>query len=111
MGVDPWVGTIPWRRDRLPTPVFWPGEFHGLYSPWGRKESDTTEQLSLSCQPVFRFLCTHSRGVPALGTHGLKLLGIYSQDSHKWLPVSSPSHPVYSLLPLPLHHPLVLRCL
>ena len=25
----------PWRRDRLPTPVFWPGEFHGLYSPWG----------------------------------------------------------------------------
>ena len=25
-------------RERLPTPVFWPGEFHGLYSPWGRKE-------------------------------------------------------------------------
>ena len=23
------------------TPVFWPGEFHGLYSPWGHKESDT----------------------------------------------------------------------
>ena len=31
---------IPWRRQRLPTPVFWPGEFHGLYSPWGSKESD-----------------------------------------------------------------------
>ena len=29
----------------LPTPVFWPGEFHGLYSPWGHKESDTTEHL------------------------------------------------------------------
>ena len=29
-------------------PVFWPGEFHGLYSPWGRRESDTTERLSLS---------------------------------------------------------------
>ena len=28
--VDPWVGKIPWRRDWLPTPVFWPGEFHGL---------------------------------------------------------------------------------
>ena len=25
-----------------------PREFHGLYSPWGRKESDTTERLSLS---------------------------------------------------------------
>ena len=38
----------PWRRDRLPTPVFWPGEFHGLYSPWGCKESDMTERLSIS---------------------------------------------------------------
>ena len=42
---DPWVGRIPWRRDRLPTAVFWPGEFCGLYSPWGRKESDMTKQL------------------------------------------------------------------
>ena len=25
-----------------------PGEFHGPYSPWSHKESDTTEQLSLS---------------------------------------------------------------
>ena len=23
-----------------------PGEFHGLYSPWGPEESDTTERLS-----------------------------------------------------------------
>ena len=43
---DPWVGKIPWRRERLPPPVFWPEEFHGLYSPWARKESDTTEWLS-----------------------------------------------------------------
>ena len=33
----------PWRRERLPTPVFWPGEFRGQYSPWNLKESDTTE--------------------------------------------------------------------
>ena len=26
-----------------PTPVFWPGEFHGLSSQWGHKELDTTE--------------------------------------------------------------------
>ena len=32
---DPWVGKIPWRRERLPSPVFWPGEFHGVCSPWG----------------------------------------------------------------------------
>ena len=36
-GFDPWVGKIPWRRKRLPTPVFWPREFHGLCSPWGRR--------------------------------------------------------------------------
>ena len=44
-GFDPWVGKIPWRRARLPTPVFWPGEFHRTYSSWGCKESDTTEWL------------------------------------------------------------------
>ena len=47
-GFDPWVGKIPWRRERLTTPVCWPGEFYGLFSPWSRKESDTTEWLSLS---------------------------------------------------------------
>ena len=46
-GFDPWLGKIPRRRESLPTPVFWPGEFHGLCSPWGRRESDTTERLAL----------------------------------------------------------------
>ena len=37
----------------LPTPAFLPREFHGqrnlvVYSPWGHKESDPTEQLVLS---------------------------------------------------------------
>ena len=41
--LETWVGKIPWRREQLPTPVFWPGEFHGLYSPRGRKESDMAE--------------------------------------------------------------------
>ena len=44
----PGLGRCPWRRERLPTLVFWPGEFHGLYSPWGHKKSDTTERLSLT---------------------------------------------------------------
>ena len=38
----------PRRRERRPTPVFQPGEFQGLYSPWGHKESVMTEWLSLS---------------------------------------------------------------
>ena len=44
--LNPWVGKIPWRRE--PTPVFWPGEFHGLHKPWGLKQLETTEWLSLS---------------------------------------------------------------
>ena len=42
---ETWVGKIPWRREQLSTPVFWPGEFHGLYSPWGHKESDMTSNF------------------------------------------------------------------
>ena len=39
-------GRSPVKRNSLPTPIFWPGEFHGQrslagYSPWGCKESDT----------------------------------------------------------------------
>ena len=45
-GFDPWAGKIPWRRERLPTPVFWPGEFHRLYNPRGHKDSNITEWLS-----------------------------------------------------------------
>ena len=46
---DPWVGKISCRRKWQPTPVFLPGKFHERepgYSPWGHKESDTTEQLT-----------------------------------------------------------------
>ena len=48
---DPWVGKIPWGREQLPIPVFWPGEFHEQrnlagYSLWGHKELDTIERLS-----------------------------------------------------------------
>ena len=31
---ETWVRMIPWRREPLPTLVFFPGEFHGPYSPW-----------------------------------------------------------------------------
>ena len=55
-GFDPWVGKIPWRRKWQPTPVLLPGESHGqrslvCYSPWGHKESDTTEKLK------FTYIC------------------------------------------------------
>ena len=45
---NPWVRKIPWRRTWQPTPVFFPGKFHGQrslvnYSPWGCIESDMSE--------------------------------------------------------------------
>jgi len=36
-GSIPQLGRFPWRREWLPTPVFWPGEFPGLCSPWVTK--------------------------------------------------------------------------
>ena len=49
---DPWVGKILWRRKWQPTPVLLPGKSHRWrsmvgYSPWSRKESDTTKRLHL----------------------------------------------------------------
>ena len=59
-GFDPWVGKIPWRRAWQPTPVFLTGEFHVQrslvgYSPWGHKESDTTERLHFHFHFQLRF--------------------------------------------------------
>ena len=49
---ETWVRSLGWEDPlEIPSPVFWPGEFHGPYNPWGHKELDMTEQLS-----------THSNG-------------------------------------------------
>ena len=50
LGSIPGWGRLPWRRKWQPTPVFLPGnpmDGEALlgYSPWTRKESDTTEPL------------------------------------------------------------------
>ena len=41
---ETWVWSLGWedpleKGKRLPTPVFWPGQFHGLYSPWDCKDT------------------------------------------------------------------------
>ena len=46
LGSIPRLGRSPGEGKGLPTAVFWPREFHGLYTPWGHKESDTTDCLS-----------------------------------------------------------------
>ena len=61
------VGNIPWRRKEQPTPVFLPGKSHGQrnqvgYSPWGHKESDTTEHAHIS--PVTAMLIRKEKFLP-----------------------------------------------
>ena len=52
----PAMGDLDWEdlleRGTPTTPVFWPGEFHGLYGPWGHKELDTTEGLSTHTEKI-----------------------------------------------------------
>ena len=44
---ETWAQSLGWEglleKEKATTPVFWPEEFPGLYSPWGHKELDTTE--------------------------------------------------------------------
>ena len=70
-----WVKSLgrksPSRREWWPVPVFLPGEFHGQMSladcsPWGRKESDRTEQLTFFCNSPPHFLYFHWYSAPSL---------------------------------------------
>ena len=62
-----------------PTPVLLPGKSHGRRSlvgcsPWGRKESDTTERLHFHFHAVEKEMATHSsvlpRRIPGTGEPG-----------------------------------------
>ena len=87
-----------WRRKWQPTPVLLPGKSHGWksvvgYSPWGHKESDTTERLHFT-----HFILSHWRRkwqpTPVLlpgKSHGWKSVVGYSpwgckeSDTTEWL--------------------------
>ena len=67
-GFDPWVGKIA-PRAWQPTPAFLPGESHGKkglagYSPWGHKESDTTEVTKNVCTDKHSGSGPAKRGTP-----------------------------------------------
>ena len=79
-----------WRKEWQPTPVFLPGEFQGQrsladYNTWGCKESDTTEQLTLS----LTFTATkkrdyfHENTLPGSSLHGILQAGIL-----EWVAIS-----------------------
>ena len=69
MRVQPLGREDPWRRKWQPIPVFLPGESHGQrslagYSPWSRKGSDTTEQLSTYTPGKYRTYTCKSQNLP-----------------------------------------------
>ena len=85
---NPWAGKIPWRRKWLPTPVLLPGKSHGRrslvgYSPWGRKESDMTEQLHFyfSGNPDSCWCLTGSN----FALVWLSFWHTASQEAYRWL--------------------------
>ena len=95
--VHPWVGKIPFRRERLPTPVFWPGDFHGLYISWGCKESDMTARLSLKKGTVTYLLQPQGLGDWPIRT-GATVSSLKSWAGLKWC-ASSPFR-IFSILSL-----------
>ena len=92
---DPWVGKILWRRKWLSTPVLLPGKSHGQrslvgYSPWGRKESDTTEQLH------FHLSCSELRGAWWAAIYGVAQSRTrlkWQQQQHTFALLFSPHPP------------------
>ena len=67
-----WVQSLgpeePWRREWQPTSVYLPGEFHRRrsladYSPWGRKESDRSEWLSLTHSYISHYISQQTHAV------------------------------------------------
>ena len=88
----PWVRKIPWRRKWQPTPVSWPGEFHGQrslagYSPQGRKESDTAEQLSLRAHRASRsyWQLLSQTGLRLLRAERRRHFKRHSRQECKWM--------------------------
>ena len=76
---DPWVRKIPWRRKWQPTPVLLPGKSHGQrslvgYSPWGRKELDTTERLHFTFTLLYEVNIQEEQDGKADGESCLQLL-------------------------------------
>ena len=104
-GFNFWVEKIPWRGKWQSTPALLPGKSHGWrsligYSPWDRKESDTTEQLHFHFHTGGKSTCWGSwypwvgltRGMQLYTTESLKTSFIQStikdESEVKWKSLS-----------------------
>ena len=123
--VDPWVGKIPWRREWLPTPVFWPvrlqrvGRLHDFHFV------NNGDRIPISCstQKVpFRegtaycydfhwkrdfFEPISSWAIPLIITFALSIAKILKSDISASSPVFSLTHEIRLLFSPPNHSVLV----
>ena len=98
--IEPWLGKIPWRRGWQSTPVFLPGKSHGPrnlvgYSPWGRKELDTTDHARTKYINISKSVAHLNMNVH-INKNQLKLykklvskLGFFASSVVKYLPANA----------------------
>ena len=99
LGFDSWIRKIPWRGAWQPTLEFLPGKSHGRrslvgYSPWGRKESDTTERLHFHALEQEMATCSSILAwrIPGTGASWAAVYGVaQSQTQLMWLSSNSSS--------------------
>ena len=82
----PGLGRSPGERKGYPFPVFWSREFHGLYNPRGRKESDMTEQLSLSLKLRAPLVAQLVRNLPVMQETWVQSLSWEDPLRRAWQP-------------------------
>ena len=95
--LDSWFGKILWRREWQLTPVFLSGESQGQrilvgYSPWDRKELDTSEQLTLSLSRQYYTLQSWlNLQIQRFGYRGptIRLSADCQQDQYSYHPLCS----------------------
>ena len=85
---DPWVGKISWRREWQSIPEFLPKKSHRQrnlpgYSPWGHKESDTTERLTTSSS-IYLLMVLFLSTTPA-NTNGMIHEGPWHIPGAQWV--------------------------
>ena len=109
-GFDPWVRKIPWRGKVYPFQYFGLENSMDCISPWGLKESHTTERLSLSCLEI-NFFLSSSSGTPMIQMLGrltlsqrslrlssfLLILFLFCSLLHLFPPFCLPPHLIYLL--------------
>ena len=86
---DPEVAKNPWSRKWQPTPIFLLGKFHGQrsltgYSPWGCKESDTTEPSTTTTTETGRFQISKYRGKNKVQRWVSGVWNVYYTSEKRW---------------------------